>query len=129
MPPDAKPRLHRGICRRCIQTLGAEILDMPENNVTKFKRMRSQVLKKGVLSFIITVITLFVWVYLYSLINIESDILFFSIGAVISFGWYFGYIVKLENKIICPACKTSLIDADGWSLFIKECPNCKAQLL
>jgi hypothetical protein len=91
--------------------------------------MRSQALKKGVLSFIITVIALFVWVYMYSLIKIESDILFFSVSAVIFFGWYFGYITKLEKSIICPACKTSLIDADGWSLFIKSCPNCKAQLL
>jgi hypothetical protein len=99
---------------------------MPELiNIDAFKRMRSQVLKKLVLSFIVAVIALFVWVYVYSLINIKSDILLLSGGAVIALGWYFGYTVKLEKSFVCPACKTSLVDVDGWSLFIKSCPNCK----
>jgi hypothetical protein len=101
---------------------------MPDSNdMEKFKRMRSQILIKGVLLFVITVIALFVWVYFYSVINYESDLLFFA-GAGVILGWCFFAIKKLEKSIICPACQASLVDVDGWNLFIKSCPNCKVKL-
>lgn len=80
------------------------------------------------MSFIIAITALFVWVYLYWLINIDSKVLFFSGLAVIGFGWYFGYIAKLEKNIVCPVCKKSLTDIDGWNVLVKACPHCNAEL-
>lgn len=94
----------------------------------KFKAMRSQVLKRAMLSFVVAVAALFAWVYLYGLMDIDSKVLFFSGLAVVGFGWYFGYIAKLEKRLVCPVCKQSLTDADGWDVFVKACPHCNATL-
>lgn len=83
---------------------------------------------RATLSFVIAITALFVWVYLYSIMNIDSKVLFFSGMAVIGFGWYLGYISKLEKNIVCPMCKESLIDVDGWDVFKKACPHCNARL-
>lgn len=91
--------------------------------------MRSQVLIRATMSFVVAIMASFGWVYLYSLINIDSKILFFSGIAVIGVGWYLGYIAKLEKNIVCPVCKESLTDVDGWNVFAKVCPHCNAKLL
>lgn len=101
---------------------------MIENRVkAEFKRMRSKAIKRGLIIFLITCVAMILWFYIYWVMRVDSKILYLSGGLVI-LGLSLMYSVKLDKNIICPVCKKSLTDIDGWNVFLKECPHCNVRL-
>lgn len=94
----------------------------------EFAAMRKRVLIRAVISFSLAVLGMFSWFWLYSLFSSSFDYGYLIGWAFIAALWYFGYINKLEKEIVCPACKRSLSEFDGWNLFIRCCPHCQISL-
>ncbi len=90
-----------------------------------------KLLQKIILSFFILVLAIFGWVFLYSKVLIEffpSPGVFMIGNAIIIASWFFLYVQRIERQVVCPHCKKSLVDSEGWNIFAKKCEYCQKSL-
>ena len=98
---------------------------MPDRDYAReFRQMRRRSLLKAASSLLLAFLLLFAWTGLYAQFSTHYGYVYLIGWFVILGGWYFGYAIRIDKSVVCPACQQSLTDIDGWNLFIKACPHC-----
>lgn len=97
------------------------IVEKSQDILRVMKAKRISVAKYGLAMFVSFLGIVLGWLLYFPKINVLWNLLIFA-------PCFFYFQNRIEKVFRCPKCSGKLYDAEGFYIFLKECPSCKVHL-